>query len=92
MRKYTKREKERGLGPLAAFGPRGGAPALGKAKEVADLGREERERGKGWSWCLQLVVMKELDFEKGMKKKLTEVMMMVMLEVKIGMMEVALRW
>ena len=41
---------------------------------------------------MQLVVTKELDFEKGMKKKLTEVMMMVILEVKIGMMEVALRW
>ena len=43
MRKYTKRENERGLGPLAASGLRGGALALGEAKGVADLG----DRGEG---------------------------------------------
>ena len=36
--------------------------------------------------------MKELDFEEGTKMKLTEVMMMVMLEVEIGVMEVVLWW
>jgi len=37
-----------------------------------------------------LVVMEELDFEEGMKRKLKEVKMMVMLEVKIGVMEAVL--
>jgi len=34
--------------------------------------------------------MEELDFEEGMKRKLKEVKMMVMLEVKIGVMEAVL--
>ena len=36
------------------------------------------------------MVLEELDFEEGMKKKLKEVRMMVMLEVEIGVMEVVL--
>ena len=34
--------------------------------------------------------MEELDFEEGMKRKLKDVKMMVMLEVEIGVMEVVL--
>ena len=39
-----------------------------------------------------MVVLEELDFEGEMKRKLREVMMMVMLEVEIGVMEVVLCW
>ena len=54
MRKYTKREKERGLGPLVASSPRGGALALGKAKGVADLG----DRGEGeWKRVVMVFVV-----------------------------------
>jgi len=38
------------------------------------------------------VVLEELDFEEGMKRKLEEMKMMVMLEVEIGVMEVVLWW
>ena len=37
-----------------------------------------------------MVIMEELNFEEGMKRKLKEVKMMVMLELEIGMMEVVL--
>ena len=37
-----------------------------------------------------MVAMEELDFEGDMKRKLKEVMMIVMLEVEIGVMEVVL--
>ena len=37
-----------------------------------------------------MVVLEELDFDKGMKKKLKEVKMMVMLEIEIRVMEVVL--
>ena len=39
---------------------------------------------------MSLVVMRESDFEEEMKRKLKEVMMIVMLEVEIGVMKVVL--
>ena len=45
----------------------------------------DRDGGCSW-WCL------EMDFEGEMKRKLKEVMMLVMLEVEIRVMEVVLWW
>ena len=39
-----------------------------------------------------MVVLEELDFEEGIKRKLKEVKIIVMLEVEIGVMEVVLWW
>ena len=68
-------------------GSRGGAPPLGGLGCGRPQGEGGREEGKGDGFGGGVILVKEMDFDGIMKKKVKEVMMKVMLEVEVVEME-----
>jgi len=85
---YNRKTQKRGLGPLVAVDPRMVRHHLGRSWGWPPKEEEGEEKGR----VMVLVKVIELDFEGAMKRKVIEMMMMIMLEVEILVMGVVLWW